>query len=174
MGAHLNAYTSREHTVYFAKIFKSDIYKGLKILSDILQNSLITESSVTREKGVILRENEEVNKLYDEFLLDQLHLITFPQQGLGYTILGSEENIKKMKREDLLNYKNNHYTSDRFIIVGTGAIDHQELVEFCTKEFKNLPPKNNKKDEMAKATFVPGEIRIHYDSMTVSLFFFFL
>jgi processing peptidase subunit beta len=39
LGATLNAYTSREQTVYYVKVFKNDVAKGVEILSDILQNS---------------------------------------------------------------------------------------------------------------------------------------
>lgn len=37
MGGHLNAYTSREQTVYYAKVFKKDVERAMDILSDILQ-----------------------------------------------------------------------------------------------------------------------------------------
>jgi processing peptidase subunit beta len=63
MGGHLNAYTSREQTVYYAKVFKSDVSKAMEILSDILQNSLLDEGAINRERGVILREMEEVSHL---------------------------------------------------------------------------------------------------------------
>ena len=39
LGAHLNAYTSREQTVFYAKCLKNDVPKALEILADILQNS---------------------------------------------------------------------------------------------------------------------------------------
>ena len=60
MGGHLNAYTSRENTVYYAKVFKDQIGKGVDILSDILLNSTYGEAEIERERGVILREMEEV------------------------------------------------------------------------------------------------------------------
>jgi processing peptidase subunit beta len=66
MGGHLNAYTSREQTVYYAKVFKNDVPKAMEILSDILQNSQLDEGAITRERDVILREMEEVNKQYEE------------------------------------------------------------------------------------------------------------
>lgn len=56
MGAHLNAYTSREQTVYYAKVFKNDVPKAVQILADILQNSLLDEGAIKRERDVILRE----------------------------------------------------------------------------------------------------------------------
>ena len=60
MGGHLNAYTSREHTVYYAKVFKGDIPQAVDILSDMLINPLLNEAAIERERDVILREAEEV------------------------------------------------------------------------------------------------------------------
>jgi mitochondrial-processing peptidase subunit beta len=61
MGGHLNAYTSREHTVFYAKIFKADIPRAVNILSDMLINPLLDEQAIERERDVILREAEEVS-----------------------------------------------------------------------------------------------------------------
>lgn len=60
MGGHLNAYTSREQTTYYAKVMDKDAPKALDILADILQNSCFRENHIDRERGVILREMEEV------------------------------------------------------------------------------------------------------------------
>ncbi|CAA3003856.1 probable mitochondrial-processing peptidase subunit beta, mitochondrial [Olea europaea subsp. europaea] len=60
MGGHLNAYTSREQTTYYAKVMDKNVPQALDILSDILQNSKFEESRINRERDVILREMEEV------------------------------------------------------------------------------------------------------------------
>ena len=52
--------------MYYAKVFKEDLGRGLEILSDILMNSLLDEGAVHRERDVILREMEEVNKQQEE------------------------------------------------------------------------------------------------------------
>ena len=44
MGAHLNAYTSREQTVYYAKVLKGDVPKAVEMLSDILLNSSFSQA----------------------------------------------------------------------------------------------------------------------------------
>ena len=88
MGGHLNAYTSREQTVYYARVFKDDVPKAMDILSDILQNSLLDYGAIERERDVIIREGEEVGKLYEEVILDRLHETAFMGTGLGRTILG--------------------------------------------------------------------------------------
>lgn len=61
MGGHLNAYTSREQTTYYAKVMNKDVPKALDILADILQNSKFDDNRIIRERDVILREMEEVN-----------------------------------------------------------------------------------------------------------------
>ncbi len=61
MGGHLNAYTLREHTVYFAKVFGGGMSHAMDILADILLNSRLDPGSISRERDVILREMKEVN-----------------------------------------------------------------------------------------------------------------
>jgi mitochondrial-processing peptidase subunit beta len=60
MGGHLNAYTSREQTCYYASVLKKDVPKAVDILSDILQNSHLDDRAIERERDVILREMQEV------------------------------------------------------------------------------------------------------------------
>lgn len=115
MGGHLNAYTSREQTVYYARVFKNDVPQAMEILSDILTNSLMDKDAIERERDVILREMVEVNKVYEEQILDHLHETAFMGTGLGRTILGPEENIRRLTRDDLVNYVQTHYTANRCV-----------------------------------------------------------
>lgn len=84
MGAHLNAYTSREQTVYYAKCLSKDVDKSVDILADIIQNSKFGESEIERERSVILREMQEVETNLQEVVFDHLHSIAY--QGKYYII----------------------------------------------------------------------------------------
>lgn len=77
LGAHLNAYTSREQTVYYAKSFRKDVGQTVDIISDILQNSKLENSAIERERDVILREQQEVDKQMEEVVFDHLHAVAF-------------------------------------------------------------------------------------------------
>lgn len=169
MGGHLNAYTSREQTAYYAKVFKTDVPKAVEILSDILQNSLLNEDAIEKERGVILREMEEVNKQYEEVILDHLHETAFQGSGLGRTILGPDANIRNLTKQDLLSYINTHYTADRFVIAGAGAVDHKQLLELSEKHFGKLSNVTKKSDGKVfePALFTGSDKRIRYDSMEV-------
>jgi len=172
MGAHLNAYTSREQTTYYAKVFKQDVPKAVDVLSDILQNSSLEPAHVERERGVILREMEEVEKEVEEVLFDHLHATAFQQTGLGRTILGSAENVRTITRENLSAYIGTHYTAPRMVLVGSGAVDHDELVKLATNAFGGLSTAGASVEELITADpahFTGSDVRIRDDDMpTVS------
>ncbi|KAG9286824.1 hypothetical protein G9A89_012374 [Geosiphon pyriformis] len=169
IGAHLNAYTSREQTVYYARTFKNDAHTAVEILSDILQNSTLDEAAVEREREVIIREQEEVDKLLEEVVFDHLHATAFQGHSLGRTILGPKENILSLKRQDLVDYVAKNYTADRMVLVGTGGVDHDELVELAEKHFSSLPPSENPYGhDIArgeKPPFTGSEVRVRNDDL---------
>jgi processing peptidase subunit beta len=167
MGGHLNAYTSREQTVYYAKVFKDDVPKAMDILGDILQNSLLEEGAITRERDVILREMEEVNKQEEELIFDMLHETAYQGTGLGRTILGPEENIRSLTRDDLENYIKTHYTAPRMVVAGAGAVNHAQLTELAEKTFGGLPstPADGLVVPTDEALFTGSDIRLSNDQM---------
>ena len=90
LGAHLNAYTSREQTVYYAKSFRKDVPIAVDIVSDILQNSKLENSAIERERDVIVREQQEVDKQLEEVVFDHLHAVAF--QGGSNNLFISSSN----------------------------------------------------------------------------------
>ncbi|KAM7268291.1 hypothetical protein ACFE04_010457 [Oxalis oulophora] len=138
MGGHLNAYTSREQTTYYARVMGKDVNKALDILADILQNSKFDDERISRERDVILREMQEVEGQTEEVIFDHLHATAFQYTPLGRTILGPAQNIKTISKQDLQNYIRTHYTAPRMVIAASGAVKHEELVEEVKKLFSNL------------------------------------
>ncbi|KAK4194868.1 Metalloenzyme, LuxS/M16 peptidase-like protein [Triangularia verruculosa] len=169
MGAHLNAYTSRENTVYFARALNEDVPQCVDILQDILQNSKLEESAIERERDVILRESEEVEKQLEEVVFDHLHATAYQQQPLGRTILGPRENIRDITRTELTNYIKNNYTADRMVLVGAGGVPHEQLVEMADKYFAGLPSKSPESAayllSKRKADFIGSDVRIRDDTI---------
>merc|ERR1719310_1119730 len=118
MGAHLNAYTSREQTVFYAKCLAGDTEAAVEVLSDILTNSTFGTQEIERERGVILRELQEVE-------IDHLHAVAYQGTPLGRTILGPAKNIKSISRDDLTHYIDTHYKGPRMVLAGAGGVDHE-------------------------------------------------
>ncbi|KAF8834482.1 hypothetical protein BDN67DRAFT_976017 [Paxillus ammoniavirescens] len=169
LGAHLNAYTSREQTVYYAKSFRKDVTNAVDIISDILQNSKLESTAVERERDVILREQQEVDKQLEEVVFDHLHAVAYQGQPLGRTILGPKANILSIKRDDLSSYIKTNYTADRMVLVGAGGVDHQELVKLAEKHFSSLPVSQNPiplgRLAHPRSDFIGSEVRIRDDDL---------
>ncbi|QPG74786.1 Mitochondrial-processing peptidase subunit beta [Brettanomyces nanus] len=168
-GSHLNAYTSRENTVYYAKSLKEDIPRAVDILSDILTRSKLEKLAIERERPVIIRESEEVDKMYDEVIFDRLHEVVYKEQPLGRTILGPIKNIKSISQPDLKNYIKTNYKGDRMVLVGVGCVNHDDLVELAKKDFGLVPisekalPLGTPRGALPK--FCGGEVKINERSL---------
>mmetsp|Transcript_16787 Transcript_16787/g.28783 ORF Transcript_16787/g.28783 Transcript_16787/m.28783 type:complete len:497 (-) Transcript_16787:221-1711(-) len=139
MGGQLNAYTGREQTAYYAKVLGKDVGKAVNILSDILLNSNLDEKAIEKERAVILREMEEVNKQTSELVFDHLHATAFQFSPLGRTILGPVENIQSLTREQLVGYMKTHYRGPRMVLAAAGAVNHDELVKLASEAFSGVP-----------------------------------
>ncbi|RWW67878.1 hypothetical protein BHE74_00024644 [Ensete ventricosum] len=164
MGGHLNAYTSREQTTYYAKVLDKDVPKALEILADILQNSCFDEKRIERERDVILREMEEVyNSEFSECA---------SQDNLR-TILGPAQNIKTITKEHLKNYISTHYTAPRMVISAAGAVKHEDIVEQVKKVFTKLSNDPTTASELVAkepAIFTGSEVRIIDDDIPLAQF----
>ncbi|ESO91311.1 hypothetical protein LOTGIDRAFT_105568 [Lottia gigantea] len=135
LGAQLNANTSREQTFYFAKCFSQDMPKAVDLISDIVQNSKITEENVEKERGVICREMQEVNYDMREVVMDYLHTVAYEGTPLGFTILGPSENVNTISRSDLVNFRNTHYKPQRMVLAASGGVNHDNLVKMAEQYF---------------------------------------
>lgn len=168
MGAHLNAYTSREQTVYYAKCFEHDLENTVEILSDINQNSLLREGDIEKERGVILREMQEVETILQEVVFDHLHHCAFKDSPLGMTILGPEHNIRNINRRDLLDYISTHYKGDRMVLAAAGGVDHDVLVRLAEKYFGGLSATYDGELPYKECKFMGGELRVQDDGMPLA------
>ncbi|MBE9604476.1 insulinase family protein [Acetobacteraceae bacterium H6797] len=139
VGGHLNAYTAREQTAYYAKVLKEDLGLAVDIIGDILTHSTFAPEEVERERGVILQEIGQANDTPDDIVFDHFQATAYPDQPMGRPTLGPSSIIETMSRETLMGYMQRHYSPDRMIIAGAGALDHDTTVELVKKHFADLP-----------------------------------
>eukprot|EP01128_Nolandella_sp_AFSM9_P008858 TRINITY_DN5518_c0_g1_i1.p1 TRINITY_DN5518_c0_g1~~TRINITY_DN5518_c0_g1_i1.p1 ORF type:complete len:476 (+),score=139.15 TRINITY_DN5518_c0_g1_i1:49-1428(+) len=165
LGAHLNAYTSREQTVYVTQSFKDDVPQMVDLLGDILQNSNLSEADIEAERAIILREKESVEENLEEVVFDHLHSAAYQGTSHALTILGETENIQSIQRSDLVNYIDTNYTGPRMTLVGTGAVKHEDLVAYAEKTFGGLSSEDTKVKSNVRVPFTGSEIRIRTDEM---------
>jgi predicted Zn-dependent peptidase len=135
VGGQINAYTSMELTVYYAKVLKEDTRLAVDILGDIMQNSIFAEDELAREKDVVIQEIAMHFDTPDDLIMDYFDEAAFPSQPLGRSILSSEENVSSYSRNDLIAYMGKHYKTPRMVLSASGNIDHATFVALAETFF---------------------------------------
>jgi len=138
IGGYINAYTSKEKTVYYTKVLKQHAEFAVEFLSDILQNSTFDNKELEKERGVILQEIAMTNDSPDDIIFDYFQSTAYGNQSLGQSILGSPENIKKFSRKNFIDYISDQYNYRDIAIVGAGSIKEDNLLKWSEKYFNNL------------------------------------
>jgi predicted Zn-dependent peptidase len=139
VGGQLNAYTSREHTAYYARIMAEDLPLAVDLLADILQHSAFDEAELARERGVVLQEIGQVQDTPDDLVFDLFQETAFPGQPMGRSILGPAELIAALPRKALLDYMAGYYGPSRMVLSAAGKVEHAQLVELGEWLFRELP-----------------------------------
>ena len=136
VGGYLNAFTSKEQTCFFAEIMDTQLARAVDVLSDMTCNSLFTEKEFEKERQVILDEIDSVEDTPDDLVQDIFIEKLYPDNSLGYPILGSKSSVRKISRDQIIDFHRKHYTASNIIIAAAGNIDHEKLVQLCEKKFQ--------------------------------------
>ncbi|MBQ8251610.1 MAG: insulinase family protein [Alphaproteobacteria bacterium] len=158
VGGFINAYTGKNMTAYYVRVLKEHQEKGLDIIADILQNSVMDKEELAKEKGVIIQEINMQNDTPDDLVFDYFNEVAYPNQPLGRAILGTVDTVKQISSEQLLEYMHSQYTTSRIIVSASGAVNHEEFVNACIQKLTSF--NNHKMPKAKKATYKGGEKRV--------------
>lgn len=161
VGGHLNAYTSREHTAYFAKVLRDDLPLAIDIIADILQNSTFDADELARERAVIVQEIHQSRDTPDDVIFDHFQETVFPGQAIGRPVMGSAELIRGMPRQAIVDFMQGHYGASSMILTAAGRVDHDALVEMAEKAFGNR--RAGTREPRDPVRYMGGDFRQHRD-----------
>ncbi len=139
VGGHINAYTSREHTAYYAKTLKEDLPLAVDLLGDILLNSTFADEELAREKDVVIQEIGQANDTPDDIVFDHFQEAAYPGQSIGRPVLGSTDRISELDRGALKAYLGSRYTAPQTVLAAAGRLDHDRLVALAEEAFGAMP-----------------------------------
>jgi predicted Zn-dependent peptidase len=148
VGAQYNAFTSHEFTGYYAKVDYKHADRAIDVVSDIYLNSTLPSEELEREKGVIVEEinmyedlpRSKVQSLFTELL--------YGDTPAGWDIAGTRETVTSFTREDLVQYRKNHYVSKATAVIVAGNIDEARVKEKIEDSF-NSSHSGEKKDKVS-------------------------
>ncbi|MCK4663830.1 MAG: insulinase family protein [Bacteroidales bacterium] len=139
VGGDIDAYTTKEETCIYASFLHNYYERTIELISDIVFNSVFPEKELIKEKEVII---DEINSYKDspaDLIFDDFEELVFQNHPIGKNILGTAENLKKFKRNDVLNFIKNNYHTDQMVLCSVGNIKFKELISLLKKHFGDKP-----------------------------------
>lgn len=168
MGGNVNAYTSHEHTVYYAKVLREYGEEALRLLCDIVAHSVFDQTELEREREVVLQEIAMHRDAPDDLVFDLYQEMAFGDTPLGRSILGDPDRIAHFTRDDLFEFTAMHYQPERLVVSGAGFVDHDTTVRI-TNEFFGARKNERSRPGFLKGRYFGGEKTLEKDVEQVQL-----
>ena len=144
IGGNINAFTSKECTSYYATTLSEHLPMAIKIIGDMLNNFLIEEEALDKEKKVILEEIDMYEDSPEDLAHEMLQKRIWNGHPLGYIISGRKTNVKKITRNMILDFLDNYYTGENMVISIAGNFDKEEILSIVEEEFNGINPRSTR------------------------------
>lgn len=139
VGGHMNAFTTRDHTAFYARVLAEDLPLAVDLLADIQRNSLLDPGELAREREVIVQEIGQAEDTPDDIIFDHLQEVAFPGQPLGRPVLGTPETVRAITPGGLRTWLDAHYRGENVVLVAAGAVEHAVLVRLAEAALADGP-----------------------------------
>jgi predicted Zn-dependent peptidase len=135
-GGALNAFTSQELTGYYAHFLNKNLKSTLDILLDMVLAPLFIEDEIEKERNVILEEIKMYNDLPSSRVVVLLDKLLWRGHPLGDDVIGYAPTVEKIKRSDLLDFKNRFYHPSNMVISCAADFDERQIIKLLEKKIK--------------------------------------
>jgi len=158
VGGILNAFTSKNLTVFFAKIPSLKVNETLEILSEILYEPLFKEDDIEKEKGIIL---EEISSYEDEpinIVFENLYKNIY-DENFSRPIMGYKDSIMNIKKATIEEFHNKYYQPENTVVIISGKFNEDSVLKQLNR-IKSVTNLNSLKNKIASPSIVDKEIFI--------------
>ncbi|MBA2522011.1 MAG: insulinase family protein [Solirubrobacterales bacterium] len=163
LGGSLDAYTSREHTAYQARVLDEHVSIATEVIADLVFNPLLRESDLELERKVILEEINTVDDTPDDLVFELHGQELWGSHPHGYPILGTRETVSALSTADLRALHQRAYHPGNVVFAASGNVDHDDLVSILgTTGWGQVEPRGERPALPPPAVTLPGTTR-HFD-----------
>lgn len=169
-GGMVNAYTSKENTVYYIQMLSNRIKKGIEVFNDMFLNSTFTEENIEKEKSVIIEEINMYDDMPEDLVQDQNNY--FIIDGVQKNrILGTKESLNYITRDMLIKYFKEQYTAENIVVSVAGNFSEKEILETLNKGIGKIEKAKSIRKYDGKMSLKNEDNIIKKDSKQVHLCF---
>jgi predicted Zn-dependent peptidase len=139
LGGSLDAYTTREHTAYQARVLDEHLPEAMDVVSDLVLEPRLEATDLDLEREVVLEEIAQVEDTPDD-LVFELHAESFWQgHPYGRPILGTTDSVSAMTADTLRRLHASSYTGTNLVVAVAGNVRHDEVLDRAAALFADVP-----------------------------------
>ncbi|RTL99904.1 insulinase family protein [Ancylobacter aquaticus] len=140
LGGQENAFTSQDYTAYFQRVAKQNLGTVMGFEADRMTGLVLTDEVVLPERDVVLEERRmRTDNDPASQLSEAAQAAMFVNHPYGHPIIGWEDEIKKLNREDALDFYRRFYTPNNAILVVAGDVEPEEVKKLAEDTYGKVP-----------------------------------
>ena len=159
LGGSLDAYTSREHTVYQARVLDEHLSIAADVIADIVFRPLLRSSDLTLERKVVLEEIAMVEDTPDDLVFELHNEALWGKHPYGHSILGTRETVRQLGVKALKELHGRAYHPPQLVVAASGNVHHDDLLEVLERTGRSAMPRGESE------LLVPSSARIEQPSV---------
>lgn len=168
-GAEVNAYTTRDYTVYYATAVPERLPKIIEIESDRMANITFTQDDLDREKNVVFEERRlRVENSPSGKMNEALWYLAFQQHPYRHPVIGYPPDLLDLKLKDLQEFFKKHYTPSRATVVIAGAFDPKSTLGLIRQHYGKIKGQSHKRTAIPQEPPQNSERRIRLYDLVAS------
>ncbi len=129
LGGSLDAYTSREHTAYQARVLDEHLLEAADVLGDLIFEPALREGDLSLERKVVLEEIAMVDDTPDDLVFELHNELLWGDHPYGYSILGTRESVRRLGVPELRALHTQGYQPQNIVVAASGNVEHDQLLE---------------------------------------------
>ncbi|MBC7896389.1 MAG: insulinase family protein [Cytophagaceae bacterium] len=129
LGGSLDAYTSREHTAFQARVLDEHLPQAADVMADLMFAPLLRDSDLELERKVVLEEIAMVEDAPDDIVFELHNELMWGAHPLGYSILGTRGTVGAMRLDDIRALHARAYRPEQIVVSAAGHVEHEALVD---------------------------------------------
>jgi predicted Zn-dependent peptidase len=138
VGGSLNAWTARDQTVFHGRALARDLELVAELIADLVRAPHFDEEHLAREKQVILSELGESVDSPDDLVHDHLFEAAFDGQAIGRPVLGSEQTVRAVARQDCFDWLAGQFVPSRLVLSASGKIEPADVLRLAERLFGDM------------------------------------
>jgi predicted Zn-dependent peptidase len=165
VGGDLNAFTTKEETVYYTSCLDRDFERAVELLTDIVFHSTFPQQEIDKEVDVILDEIESYEDSPSDLIFDEFEELIYKGDALGNKILGDPKQLKSFKTADAIRFAERYYNPENATFFVYGNYKWEKVVAIVDKyASKKVSRSNSKLVHKPLPLYLPSKVEIEKDT----------